>query len=150
MRSVRRQSDTKLTEIGKAEKALEDGRFTDARSILAPLVETNVPEAIRINASFFDKGTSEEEMDRRYVDGMFKAAELGDKEARYRVGIFYDVGEYGVPLNKKRASEIFRELAEDEDRYRLQSQSLFHVRRNSLLLFMWGFHPQSPEVFDQG
>ncbi len=46
------------------------------------------------------------------MEGMFKAAELGDSKAKYRVGVFYDLGEHGVHQNKKKASEIFKELTE--------------------------------------
>lgn len=43
---------------------------------------------------------------------MFKAAELGYIKAKYQVGVFYDLGEYGISQDKKRASLIFKELAE--------------------------------------
>lgn len=101
-----------ISEIEKAEKALEEGDLDLLKEILPPLVEKNIPAAIRINASFFDADVSEEECDRLHVEGIFKAAELGDAKAKYQVGVFYDLGEYDVPQNKKKASEIFRELAE--------------------------------------
>ena len=104
-----------LSEIEEAERAIEEGNIDDARKILAPLVDKNVAAAIRINSSFFESGMSEEEMDRIYVEGMFKAAELGDKKALYRVGVFYDLGECGVRVDKRRATEIFKELAEEGD-----------------------------------
>ena len=46
---------------------------------------------------------------------MFKAAELGDLIAKYCVGVMYDIGEYGIPQDKVRASNIFKELAENGD-----------------------------------
>ena len=99
-------------EIDKAEKASEEGDIDLLRKLLPPLLEKNIPEAIRINASFFDAGTPEEECDRLYVEGMFRAAELGDLKAKYRVGALLDIGECGVEQDKVRASNIFKELAE--------------------------------------
>ena len=103
------------SQIAAAEKALEEGRLDDLRRILPPLLKAEVPAAIRLDASFFDAGTPEEEIDRLHVEGMLRAAELGDPVARYRVGVFYDLGEYGVKVDKARASKIFRELALEGD-----------------------------------
>ena len=104
-----------LTEIEKAERALEEGNIDLLKEILSPLVKKNVSAAIRINASFFDAETPEEECDRLYVEGMFKAAELGDQKAKYQVGVFYDLGEYGIFQDKLCASNIFKDLAEHGD-----------------------------------
>jgi len=38
---------------------------------------------------------------------MFKAAELGDPKAKYQVSVFYELGEYDIPQDKKLASNIF-------------------------------------------
>jgi len=73
------------TEIKIIERLFDDGDLDELRKILPPLVEQNVPAAIRINSSFFEHDVPEEEMDRIYVEGMFKAAELGDLKAKYRV-----------------------------------------------------------------
>jgi TPR repeat protein len=100
------------SEIELAERAFEEGNFDLLKKILPPLVERNIPAAIRISSSFFAPGISEAECDRKYVEGMFKAAELGDLKAKYQVGVFYDLGEYGISQDKKRASLIFKELAE--------------------------------------
>lgn len=102
-------------EIDRAEKALEEGDLDRLRKILPPLLEKNIPEAIRINASFFQAGTSEDKCDRLYAEGMFKAAKLGDLKAKYQVGVFYDLGSFGAPQDKVRASSIFKELAESGD-----------------------------------
>ncbi len=102
-------------EIVKAEEAFEEGNLELLRKILPPLVEANIPAAIRINSSFFKPDMPEDECDRIYVEGMFKAAELGDLKAKYQVGIFYDLGEYDVPQDKEKASYIFKELAEKGD-----------------------------------
>ena len=99
-------------EIDEVEKAFAEGDIDLLKEILPALLEKNVPEAIRINASFFDENTTEEECDRIYVEGMFKAAELGDLKATYRVGAMLDVGDFGVKQDKVRASYIFKELAE--------------------------------------
>ncbi len=99
-------------EIDRIEKAFEVGDTDRLRELLPPLLEKNVPQAIRINASFFPEGMPEEECDRIYVEGMFKAAELGDPKAKYRVGAILDIGDYGIEQDKEKASYIFKELAE--------------------------------------
>ena len=76
--------DTEVA-IEEAEKAIDEDRFDDAREILKPLVAANIPAAVRLNASFFEENVSEEEAERRYVEGMFLAAELGDAKARYQI-----------------------------------------------------------------
>ena len=41
--------------IKEAERAIDEDRFQDARELLAPLVAANIPAAVRLNASFFEK-----------------------------------------------------------------------------------------------
>ena len=100
------------SKIDRAEKAFEEGDLEFLKKILPPLIEENVPEAIRINCSFFEEGMADEECDRIYVEGMFRAAELGDLKAKYQVGVFYDLGQFGINQDKIRASNIFKELSE--------------------------------------
>ena len=95
----------------RAQEAFYRGDLDDAREMLKPLVENNHPAAVRLNASFFPPGVPEPEMDRIYVEGVQRAAELGDAEAQYLVGSWYDIGEFGFEVDKFRASEIFRQLA---------------------------------------
>ncbi len=101
--------------LKQAEEALECSDLGLARTLLKPLIERDVPAAIRLNASFFEEGISEEEMDRIYVSGISRAAELGDRKARYIQGVWYDVGEHGFEVDKKKASLIFKELADEGD-----------------------------------
>lgn len=102
-------------EIERVEQAFEDGDFDLLRELLPPLVEKNIPAAIRINSSFFKPGTPQEDCDRLYAEGMFRAAELGDIKAKYRVGIFYDTGDCNITKDTVKASYIFKELAEKGD-----------------------------------
>ncbi len=102
-------------EIEKIEKLFLDGNLDELRILLPPLVEKNIPSAIRISSSLFEPGTPEEEIDKIYVEGMFKAAELGDLKAIYQVGIFYDLGEYNIKQDKIKASHIFKDLSEKGD-----------------------------------
>lgn len=104
--------NSSLTDIEKAEKAFTEGDFDLLKSLLPSLLEKENPAAIRLNASFFEHNLSADECDRLYIEGMFKAAELGDLKAKYQVGVLYDTGEYSVPQDKVRASHIFKELAE--------------------------------------
>ena len=102
-------------EIEHIENLFNEGNFDELRKVLPALVEENIPAAIRIRCCFFEPGTPEEEMDRIFVEGMFKAAELGDLKSRYQIGVFYDLGEYSIPQDKEKASHIFKELAEKGD-----------------------------------
>ncbi|WP_163835412.1 tetratricopeptide repeat protein [Spartinivicinus ruber] len=102
-------------DIIEVEKVFEAGDIEGLKKLLPPLLERNIPEAIRINASFFDSDIPEEECERLFVEGMFRAAKLGDPKARYQVGVFYDLGEYGIKEDKYKASLIFKKLAEEGD-----------------------------------
>ncbi len=98
-------------DVENLEKAFSEGDFELIDELLPSLLAQDNPAAIRINASFCGDDVSEAEFEQLYKDGMFKAAALGDLEAKYQVGVFYDHGEYDVPLDKVKASEIFKELA---------------------------------------
>ena len=102
-------------EIELIEHLFYEGDLDELKKALPPLLELNVPAAIRINSSFFEPNTPEDEMDRIYLEGIFKAAELGDLKAQYQVGVFYDLGEYNITQDKKKASHIFKELSEKGD-----------------------------------
>lgn len=102
-------------EVEKIENLFIGGNFDKLRTLLPALLERNIPSAIRIRASFFEPGISEEEMDKVYVEGMFKAAELGDLKALYQVGVFYYLGEYNIEQDKVKSSYIFKELSEKGD-----------------------------------
>lgn len=102
-------------EIEYIEHLFNEGNLDELKKVLPLLLEKNVPAAIRIDCSFFEPDTPEDEMDRIYVEGMFRAAELGDLKAKYQVGVFYDLGEYNVTQDKQKASHIFKELAEKGD-----------------------------------
>lgn len=98
--------------LERAEFLIDHGEdLSEARRILRPLADEGVPKAVRLLSSFFEPGLSDAECERIYSQGMFRAAELGDLEALYITGMFYDVGEH-VPKDTKRASEIFKEAAE--------------------------------------
>lgn len=97
--------------LRNAEMAFEDGRYVDARKMLAPLAKERNGAAIRLLCSHFDAGTSEEEMNRVYAEGMCEAADCGDLQALHIVGSFYDLGEH-VETNKEKASNIFKQAAD--------------------------------------
>ncbi len=102
-------------EVEHIEHLFNEGDLDELKKVLPRLLEKNIPAAIRINSSFFEPDTPEDEMDRVYVEGMFKAAELGDLKAKYQVGIFYDLGEYNIIQDKEKASHIFKELSDKGD-----------------------------------
>jgi len=101
-----------FSEIDAAEKAFSDGDFDLLRKLLPPLIAQNNPAAIRLGVSVFEANTPPTECNRLFVEGMFKAAELGDLKSKYQVGVFYDLGDYGVPQDKTKAAVIFKEIAE--------------------------------------
>lgn len=98
-------------DIEELESAFEEGDLDRVRQMLPSLLKRKSPEAIRIAASFSDAGESAEAFDRRYVAGMFEAASLGDIKAQYSVGVFYDLGEYGIERDLERAAKIFESLS---------------------------------------
>ena len=104
--------DNLKNDIKIAKDAINLGDFELARNILRPLAEKDVPAAVRLISTIFDANTPEDEIDKIFVAGMFKAAELGDLEALYQVGVFYDLGEYGIQQDQRRASEIFKKLSD--------------------------------------
>lgn len=125
------------SEIEQAEPLFENGEYEAARSILTPLIRRGDGAAIRLDSCHFEPGISEEEMDRRYVEGMIRASECGDLEALYVVGSFYDSGEFErVPQDKTKASAIFKNTA---DRGHAHSMWIHATE----LLWGRGSYPQS-------
>ncbi len=95
-------------QIEKIEEAFEVGDFDLLDELLPSLVAKNIPAAIRINASYWKDDVPEEEGERQFKEGMFKAAELGDLKAKYQVGVFYDLGENGVEQNTQNGDQTQR------------------------------------------
>jgi len=93
------------------EAAFEAGDFGRMRKLLPELLLRKVPAAVRIAASISEESEPDDEFERRHVAGMFEAASLGDIKAQYAVGVFHDVGEYGVARNVEKAAKIFADLA---------------------------------------
>ena len=127
------------SEIKEIERLFEEGDIDAVNKLLPPLLERNVPAAIRIRAFISNVESDSEEFDKNFTAGMFKAAELGDKQARYQVGVFYDIGLYGIERDRKKASKIFKELADEGDSHCMW----IHACE---LLWGLGTYPQSVEV----
>lgn len=100
------------TDLAAAEAALNEGDVHLLRELLQPFLAQGNPAAIRMNACLGDAGMSAAESEKHFVEGMFQAAELGDSEALYQVGVFYDTGTYGIPTDKIKAAEIFEALSD--------------------------------------
>ena len=52
-----------------------------------------------------------DDLDVEHIENLIAAAESGDLEAKYTLGMYLDMGDYG-PIDKKKASLFFKELAE--------------------------------------
>ncbi|MCG8090568.1 MAG: hypothetical protein JAY62_12525 [Candidatus Thiodiazotropha endolucinida] len=126
------------SDINEIERLFEEGDIDAVIKLLPSLLERNIPAAIRIRASISDDKIDSEEFDKKFTDGIFRAAELGDKKARYQVGVFYDIGLYGIEQDKKKASRIFKELADEDDSHCMW----IHACE---LLWGLGSYPQSVE-----
>ncbi len=57
---------------------------------------------------------TQDDSDKHFVEGLFKAAEAGDLEALYTIGAFHDIGDLDplIPADKQKASAIFKEAAD--------------------------------------
>ena len=101
--------------LAAAEAALDDpsSSIQEFRALLAPLIAARVGAAIWLDCSVGHEDESETDLEKRYVEGTFLAAECGDLDALYTTGVFYDYGEYDlVAMDKAKASAIFKSAAD--------------------------------------
>lgn len=100
------------SKIALAEELINSGSLKKARDILAPLVESSNADALFLYSTFsISKDESEEDFERRSLDMLIKAAELGHAKANYALAVRYDFGD-GVACNKEHAAQLFKKSAE--------------------------------------
>jgi len=95
-----------------AEKLISEGQLRKARAILAPLVEQSNADALFLRSTFsISKEETVAEFEKRRIEMLEKAAELGHAKAAYALGLCYEFGD-GVICDKSRAASLFKKSAE--------------------------------------
>ena len=98
--------------IADAKREIDVGEVTRAHQILQPLVDKGNAQAIYIAATISKSGESAEEFEKRHVEFVTLAASKNYPDAIYQLGYFFDVGESGFEVDKKRAAELFKKAAD--------------------------------------
>ena len=99
-------------QLGAAQREAELGKFRDAYETLRPLLAREVPEALFMYSTFSVAGSeSEAEFERRSLDLLRRAADLGYAPALYALGACYEVGDL-VEADPQRAAVLLKDAAE--------------------------------------
>jgi len=100
------------SKISFAEKLISEGQLRKARAILAHLAEQFNADALFLYSTFsISKEETVAEFERRSIEMLEKAAELGHAKAAYALGVCYEFGD-GVICDKSRAASLFKKSAE--------------------------------------
>jgi TPR repeat protein len=102
---------TEDSQIIEAEREINNDNFVRAHQILQPLVKRGNAKAIYIAGTISKPGETTEEFERRHVESVELAANIGCPDAIYWLGYFFDVGAEGFEIDKRRASELFKKAA---------------------------------------
>jgi TPR repeat protein len=98
--------------ISAAQAKAELGNFRDAYEVLRPLLDREVPAALFLYSTFSVAGSeSEAEFERRSLDLLRRAADLGHPAALYALGACYEVGDL-VEADPQRAALLLKAAAE--------------------------------------
>ena len=100
------------SQILEAEREIENDNFARAHQLLQPLVEQGNARETYLAGTIGKAGESRGEFDKRHVESVKLAASRGDAEAIYRLGYFFDCGDFGFEMDSKRASELFKKAAD--------------------------------------
>ena len=98
--------------IAEAESEIDSGNVERAHQLLEPLVKAGDAKAIFLAGSIGKSGESEAQFLKRHIESVEIAAEKGDVDAIYALGIFYDVGDDGFEIDLVKASELFKKAAD--------------------------------------
>jgi TPR repeat protein len=99
-------------QIRDAQAKAERGEFRDAYEVLRPLLEKSVPEALFLYSTFSVAGSeSETDFERRSLDLLQRAADLGHPPALYALGACYEGGDL-VGTDPQRAAVLLKAAAE--------------------------------------
>ena len=103
---------TKAQIISDAHSKADLGKFREAYEVLRPLLDRSVPEAIFLYSTFSVADVeSETEFERRSLDLLTRAADLGYAPALYALGVCYEVGDL-VESDPSFAAALLRSAAE--------------------------------------
>lgn len=105
-------SDANDEIINKAEALLDQGHAEEAKALLKPLAERDVPEAILFLGSISNEDETEEAFDARYARAIERAASLNHPGAIHQLGVLYDTGDCGYDQDPDRASLLFKKAAD--------------------------------------
>lgn len=100
------------SQILEAEREIENDNFARAHQLLQPLIESGNARATYLAGTIGKAGESTDEFYKRHVEAVTLAASREDAEAIYRLGYFFDCGDFGFEIDKKRASELFKKAAD--------------------------------------
>jgi TPR repeat protein len=125
------------SQILEAEREIESGNFARAHQLLEPLVDSGNARATYLAGTIGKPGESSDEFDKRHVEFVTLAASRGDAEAIYRLGCFFDFGDFGFEIDRKRASALFKKAAD-----------LGHARSQWIHAceLLWGIGPYDQNV----
>lgn len=62
------------------------------------------------------------------LDGLRRNAEAGDRVAQYNLGVIYESGRFGVPLDKAKAAALYRQAADQGYANAQYNLGVLHLR----------------------
>ncbi len=100
----------KNTDYNYIQKLIESSQYTKAYEMLQPLAEKNDDSALLLLSSFSLPNESTEDFEARSLKFIEQSAELGNKDALYTIGVYYESGLY-YKIDMKKSSEYFKKSA---------------------------------------
>ena len=106
--------DKDLTEklLQDAEVEMDNGDCAKAYKLIEPLLAEGNPAALFLYSHFSVSGVErEEEFEKRSIEMLKTAAEVGFAPAIYSLAVSYELGDR-IAMNKIRAADLFKQAAE--------------------------------------
>ena len=96
----------------EANELIENGDLREAKLLLQPLIAKKIPEAIFLGSKFYIAGEeSVDDFEKRSIDMLAEAADLGHAAATYALAVCYALGDV-VEQNPEYAAMLFKKSAE--------------------------------------
>ena len=96
------------TQVIQANDAFSAEDYEKALSLILPLVEKSVPEALSLLGVMYQLGTGVERDGLKAVEILNKAIDLGDSVAAHNLGTIYGMGMPNVPADAKRSKDCYQ------------------------------------------